>query len=212
MTQSKNGTTNVALQDGSTSHVQASTVADLKRQISELIGVEPDQFAIADQGGTVVAGNHTPPSQAMIVPHQGWGGLIEKGKQETYFHELDLMRDLLCAMEASGFQKQYRVKLLKQNQLNPFRLYLLCKGQQYPVKVTLKNYPLTDLPDVVFENRIPPCPIHDWSWHANVYGDGKLCWGTVSLLPGTTLTGLINTLVSLLQNPNHLGKIKGRCE
>ena len=195
-------TIEVEMPDGETEVIDADTIRNLKRKISEIIGTEEDDIGITDSEGNVVPNSQTPPETALVVPKPKWGSNID---------ELALAEDMLEAIEDDEYNESFRIKLFKPNVFNPFRLYLYENGEEWPVKVELNTYPIESNPTVTFEQRIPPCPEHSYSWHPNIWDYGKVCWGSASALPGTTITGLVNTLIALLHNPYHPGKVPGRC-
>ncbi len=192
----------VEMPDGEIETIDADTVRNLKRKISEIIGTVEDDIGITDDEGNVVPNSQTPPETALVVPKPRWGGTLD---------ELALAEDMLEALEDDEYNDLFSIKLFEPNVFNPFRLYLYDDGEEWPVKVKLHSYPIETNPTVTFDQRIPPCPEHGGSWHPNIYDSGKVCWGSASVLPGTTITGLVNTLLALLHNPYHPAKIPGRC-
>lgn len=125
--------------------------------------------------------------------------------------ERELGLDLMQAQRARGYSSQFSVKLIWRDVLNPFRAYFYFRDEWWPARVTLDSYPMYSNPTVAFEQRIPPCPVHTYGWHPNVFDRGEVCWGTAHLLPGTRIVGLLNVIYGLLHTPNHDGAVPGRC-
>ena len=126
---------------------------------------------------------------------------------------LKLGQDLYEAKDAHGYDKQFRVRLLGPEQLNPFRAYLNYQDEWWPLEIMLHTYPIVTKPFVQFTGRVPTCPKHTYSWHPNLFDDGKVCWGTVKVFPEMRVVGLLNMLHGMLHNPNHLSPVPGlaRC-
>ncbi len=192
----------VEMPSGDVETFDAETIEELKEAVSRIIGVDEDEVAIVDEEGQSLSEGDIVPERARIIPKQEWGAIDMSL----------LMQDMLDARDASGYDNQYRIRLTEKGVFNPFRVYLIDVDEEWPVLVELHSYPLEDHPDVTFEDEIPPCPEHEDSWHPNVFDDGSICWGDSPVLPGTRIIGLLNTLHSLLQNPNHDAAVADRCE
>lgn len=198
--------TEAEMPDGRRKRFRAKDVRELKEQISQFIGVEDeDEVGIIDSDGYVVREHDLLPAVVQTVPKPKWGGDID---------EWQLAHDMLAAMESRKYGGQFRIKLLKPNVFDIFRVYLNYEGIEYPLRVELDEYPFSHLPSVTFEHFIPPCPKHPESWHPNVWDDGRVCWGQAenNVLPGTTIVGFLNTLVAFLHKANHKSPVPGdRC-
>ncbi len=200
----------VEMPDGDMESFEAGSISELKDLVARALGVDDDEVAIQDEEGSTIRGSETPPQSVRVIPKQKWGSDVDLAQ---------LAQDLVEAADAVGYDSQFSIKLMHKDQLNPFRVYLYDEqGEEYPLKVMLYTYPFVDgvlLKDQVtgtFEQRVPPCPQHGYSWHPNVFDSQSICWGNVTTLPGMTITGLLNTLNGLLHNPNHRGKVAGRCD
>ena len=127
------------------------------------------------------------------------------------FNKLKLGQDLYEAKQAQGYGELFQVRLVKKNQLNPFRAYLHYNNGWWPLLIELNTYPIVTKPKIKFESRIPPCPKHPKSWHPNVYNDGRICWGDGDVFPEMGVVGLLSMLYGMLHNPNHQSPVPGRC-
>ncbi len=116
-----------------------------------------------------------------------------------------LARDMVEAKHSIAYNNQYRITLLKPNSFLPFRVYLSYQGEEYTVTVNPSRYRFTTLweANAKFDNRIPTCPNHSWSWHPNVKDDGNICWGSALLLPGNPVLVLLDALNEFLHSPKH---------
>jgi hypothetical protein len=197
--------TEVELPDGSRKVYHLKALPELKKQVSDTIGVEDeDDVSFIDNDGHIVRERDPLPQTVQVVPKPKWGSDID---------EWQLACDMLAAMESRKYGDRFRIKLLKPNVFDTFRVYLNYEGIEYPLRVEIEEYPFSQLPSVTFERYIPPCPKHPESWHPNVWDDGRVCWGEAetNVLPGTTIVGFLNTLVAFLHKANHKSPVPDRC-
>lgn len=215
----------VEMPDGNIRNYNAKTVQELKRYVAKIVGVDRDEVAILNEHGQPVPETQAPPQKVQVIPKPKWGassfwrtfwrrlfGIEEKTRTPANFiDEYQLGQDIMQARYARGYGAKFHIKLISENTLNPFRVYIYFLNDWWPVRVNLSSYPMNANPTVTFEQRIPPCPVHLHSWHPNVYDSRDLCWGNAKLLPGTKIVGLLNALYGLLQTPNHESAVSGRC-
>src|SRR5579864_6091543 len=131
------------------------------------------------------------------------------------FDEFKLVHDLLKATGMNGYGREFRLQLMKPDEFDVFRLYLLFQEKEYPIRVELCAYPFDEytMPKVLFENLLPFCAVHAGRLHPNITDVGQVAWKAIRMVPGTTITiaGLLAMLRALLANPDHSRGVVRSC-
>jgi hypothetical protein len=194
----------VELPDGTVIPLDAKSNEELTQLAAQVIGVDPGQLSVLDEEGNVQPPASPTPKQAKVIATPEFGGYIN-------FRELKI--DQISSLDSFSYSGGFRLSLLEPNKQNPFRVWLELDGKWYSARVTLNEYPFYSgsWPSVKFEQLLPPCPKHPGNRHPNVSDIGNVCFGNTRVLPDTRIVGLLNTLDSLLHNPNHGHGFGGSC-
>ncbi len=126
--------------------------------------------------------------------------------------EKKLGEDLLKATKAYSYGKEFKIRLLKRDEFNPFVVYLLARDKSWPVKVALHDYPMRRLPEATFVREVPPCPVHPLNPHPNIYTDQTICFGVTLCAKDLSITGFLNLLAQILRTANHASPANHSCD